>query len=145
MKKVFIILICITVTGCLLQSCGSKSVIDKEIDKAEKLLDKASKDKGKWTEEDWIKFNEQIAEPLKAIVDASESEKVGALKKIKIAGLLIKYATVTGTHALDLDKSNIENYIKKSIESGAIKIESAEPDDDKPEVVEPEVVEPEKD
>ena len=143
MKKVLIFVICLTLTSYLFQSCAGKSSVDKEIEKAEKLLDKASKENNKWTVDDWVKFNEEISEPFKAIVEAADKENVSALKKLKIASLMLKYVTVAGTHALDFEKSQFDFGSFKSIESAITKSLEVEPEVEEPEAVEAEAVEAE--
>ena len=106
MRKIVIFLMCVVATT-LFQSCGSKSSLDASINQVETLLNKAEKEKDKWTDEDWVKFNEQIAESYKAMNEAANDKNVSGLKKIKIAAITLRYVAIAGRHVIDFETANL--------------------------------------
>ena len=91
MKKILIIgIIAVICTGC----GGGNSSVDKAISQVEKSIAKLEKNKGKITEEDWKILEKEVEEPMKVLVDAVDSNKVGAMAKLKIIALTARWATV---------------------------------------------------
>ena len=91
MKKLLIIgIIAAICTAC----GGGASSVDKAISQVEKSIAKLEKNKGKVTEEEWKALEKEVEEPMKVLADALESDKVGAMSKLKIVALTAKWATV---------------------------------------------------
>ena len=79
----------------LFASCGGgSSTVDKSISQIEKALQKVEKNKGKMTESDWRNLEKEVEEPLKAITDAMDKNKVGIMGKMKIVAVTAKWAAV---------------------------------------------------
>ena len=89
MKKIFVVLIMVAVCA----ACGSSSSVDKAISQIEKALDKAEKNKGKMTDEDWRSLEKEVEEPLKVISDALEKDELKLMEKMKIVAVSAKWAT----------------------------------------------------
>ena len=92
MKKIiaFGIVIMILI-GC---GGGAGSQVDKAIAQVNKSIEKLEKNKGKMSEADWKAMEKEVEAPLKVLSDALESNKVGAMTKLKIVALTAKWATV---------------------------------------------------
>ena len=90
MKKLFVV-ICIV---ALCAGCGGSSSVDKAIAQIEKALEKVEKNSGNMTESDWKSLEKEVEEPLKVIQNALESDKTGAIQKLKLITVTTKWATV---------------------------------------------------
>ena len=90
MKK----LIIIGVIAAIFAGCGGSSSVDRAISQVEKALEKVEKNKGKMTETDWQNLEKEVEEPLQAIANALESNKVGAMERIKLVAVMAKWSTV---------------------------------------------------
>jgi hypothetical protein len=91
MKRIIIIGIIVAIFA----ACGSGvSSLDKSISQVEKALEKVEKNKGKMTEIDWQSLEKEVEEPLQAIANALENNKIGMADRIKVMALMGKWATV---------------------------------------------------
>ena len=81
-------------------SCGGKSSVDAALSQIEKAMEKVEKNKTSMTKADWEALSKELEQPAKALNEALEDKEVGALKKIKIGAVMLRYATVVGEAAL---------------------------------------------
>jgi len=123
MKK--IIAFCIVVT--LLIGCGGGgNQVDKAISQVNKSIDKIEKSKGKMTEADWKALEKEVEAPLKVLSDALESNKVGALTKIKIVAATTRWATV----AMQAGLKEVEKQLGTDLQNLGKEMEKATKDID---------------
>ena len=87
-------LIIISVIAVIFAGCGGSSSIDKAITQVEKALEKVEKNKGKMTESDWENLEKEVEEPMQAIANALESNRVGAMERIKLVAVMTKWSAV---------------------------------------------------
>ena len=81
-------------------SCGGKGAsVDTALSQIEKAMQKVEKNKTSMTEADWKALSDELEQPAKVLNDALESNDVGALKKIKISAVMLRYATVVSEAA----------------------------------------------
>jgi len=85
----------IVALACL-AGCGGKNSVDDAISKIESSMKKIEKNKTSMTEADWKAVNAELEEPARVLKEALESDKVGALKKIKISAVMLKYVALVG-------------------------------------------------
>ena len=82
-------------------SCGGKgSSVDAALSQIEKSMDKVEKNKTSMTEADWKTLEAELEAPAKVLSDALESNKVGAMKKLKITTTMMRYVAVIGEAAM---------------------------------------------
>ena len=81
-------------------SCGKGSSVDAALSQIEKTMDKVEKNKTSMTEADWKALSEELEQPIKILDDALESNQIGAIKKIKISAVMLRYMTVVGEAAI---------------------------------------------
>ncbi|MDR1746426.1 MAG: hypothetical protein LBR49_04060 [Tannerella sp.] len=99
-KRVFIsVFVGIVAIACL-AGCGGKNSVDGSIDKIESAIKKIEKNKTSMTEADWKQVNEELEEPCRVLKEALDSDRVGALKKLRITGVMIKFAAIAGEAGL---------------------------------------------
>jgi len=84
------------VAAACLAGCGGKNSVDSAIDKIEASMKKIEKNKTSMTTDDWKAINAELEEPARVLKEAMDSDKVGALKKIRISAVLLKYVAVVG-------------------------------------------------
>jgi len=83
-------------------SCGGGggASVDAALAQIEKALDKVEKNKTSMTEADWEALSVELEAPAKVLSDALESESTGALTKIKISAVMLRYGMVAAEAAI---------------------------------------------
>jgi len=133
MKRFFLI----SIIAVFLAACGDSSV-DKALDQVDKALQKVEKNKGAMTESDWQNLNTELEAPLKVLSEAIESDKVGAVQKLKIVTVTAKWAAVimeAGFNQIEIetgiDRENWGTELEKAaeeLEKAAQELENASQD-----------------
>ena len=105
---------------------GSGTSVDAALSQIEKAMDKVEKNKTSMTQADWESLGKELEGPAKVLTEALESDQVGAMKKIKITGVMLRYAMVAGEAALhtasDSLKVQIEDInLQKLLDSNEMK------------------------
>jgi len=97
-------------------SCGKASSVDAALSQIEKAIDKVEKNKTSMTEADWEAFSEELEQPAKVLSEALESNQVGAMKKIKISAVMLRYAAIIGEAAMHtMTDKMVEMHLADSI------------------------------
>ena len=99
MKTNFKIIIMAIAIVFLAASCGKGSSVDSALAQIEKVMDKVEKNKTSMTEADWQAMGEELEQPLKVLNEALESNQIGALKKLKITAVVMRYAAMASEAA----------------------------------------------
>lgn len=126
MKKKFRISILAIAIGFLTVSCGGKgSSVDAALSQIEKAMQKVEKNKTSMTEADWQALSDELEQPAKMLSDALESNDVGALKKLKISAVMLRYAavvseaafhTVTDSLKIKLEEAHLADSISVAVD-----------------------------
>ena len=96
----------------MVASCGGKGAsVDAALSQIEKAMDKVEKNKTSMTEADWQAFSEELEGPVKILNEALESDRVGALKKLKITAVMLRYAAVVGEAAFHTAAEELQKTI----------------------------------
>ena len=114
MKTNFKIIIVAIVLAFVAVSCGKGSSIDAALSQMEKAMDKVEKNKTSMTTADWQALNEELEQPAKILNDALESDQVGALKKIKISAVVLRYAMVAGEAAMHTVTDELKEKVEET-------------------------------
>jgi len=112
-----LVIFCIIVV--IFAGCGGSSSIDKAISQVEKALENVEKNKGKMTENDWHNLEKEVEQPLLIIHNALESNKIGAIQKIKLITVTAKWAAVL----MEAGLSEIEKITGTAIENWETELE----------------------
>ena len=129
MKTNFKIIIMAIAIVFVAVSCGGRgSSIDAALSQIEKTMNKVEKNKTSMTEAEWQALNDELEQPAKILSDALESNQVGALKKIKISAVLLRYAAVVGEAAFHTVADSLkvvmeETHFTDSISAAAGKLQ----------------------
>ena len=83
-------------------SCGggSSSSVNSAISQMEKAIDKVEKNKASMTEADWKALEAELEEPAAILEAALESNSVGAMDKLKITAISLRYVAILSEAAL---------------------------------------------
>jgi len=81
-------------------SCGNGSSVNSALAKVNEAMDKVEKNKTSMSEADWKALNDELTPSIEILNQALESDKVGALQKIKITAAVLRFAAVAGEAAL---------------------------------------------
>ena len=100
MKTNFNIIIMAIAIAFAAVSCGKGASVDAALSQIEKSMDKVEKNKTSMTEADWQALGEELEQPLKVLNDALENNQVGAMKKLKITAVMMRYMAVASEAAL---------------------------------------------
>ena len=131
MKTIFRISILAVAIMFLTVSCGGKGAsVDTALSQIEKAMQKVEKNKTSMTESDWKAFSDELEQPAKVLSDALESNDVGALKKLKISAVMLRYAAVVGEAALHTVTDSLkvkmeETHLADSIAAGIGQLQEA--------------------
>lgn len=109
MKKIITLLIYATTVALLAACGGSGSSIDSALSQMEKAMEKVEKNKTSMTEADWRALNEELEEPSRILTEALENNDVGAMKKLKISAVVLRYAAVAGEAAFHTATDSLKN------------------------------------
>ena len=101
MKTNLKIIIVVMATVFVAVSCSKSSSVDTALSQIEKAMDKVEKNKTSMTEADWEALSEELEQPAKVLNDALENDQVGALKKLKISAVMLRYVAVISEAALN--------------------------------------------
>ena len=124
MKVNFKIIIMAIAIVFLAASCGKGSSVDAALSQIEKAMDKIEKNKGTMTEADWQAMSEELEAPFKILNDALENNQIGAMKKLKITAVLMRYAAVASGAAVNTMTDLLkESHLTDSISSIATKLQ----------------------
>jgi hypothetical protein len=99
MKNVKFIIIALA-AAFLAAGCGSGNAVDSALSQLEDAMQKVEKNKTSMTAADWEQFAKETEAPCKILNEAMDSKDVGALKKLKISAVVIKYTAVIGEAAM---------------------------------------------
>jgi len=125
MKTNFKIIVVLLAVVFAVVSCGGKgSSIDGALSQMEKAMDKIEKNKTSMTTSDWEALNKELEEPAKVLSEAMESDQVGALKKLKITGVMLRYATIAGEAAFHTVTDSLKTMAEESHLSDSISVVS---------------------
>ena len=96
------IIIALITTAFFAVSCGGggSSSVDAALSKIEKAIEKVEKNKTSMTEADWEALSKELEQPAKVLSDALENNQIGAMKKLKISAVMMRYAVVLGEAAI---------------------------------------------
>ena len=102
MKSYLKIFIAALVVVSMAVSCGGggSSSVDSALAQIEKAMDKVEKNKTSMTEADWQALSAELEGPAKVLSDALESDQVGAMKKLKITAVMVRYGVVAAEAAM---------------------------------------------
>ena len=124
MKANFKIIIMAIAIVFVAASCGKGSSVDAALSQIEKTMDKIEKNKTSMTEADWEAMGKELEAPFKILNDALESNQIGAMKKLKITAVMLRYAAVAGEAAVNTMTDLLkESHLTDSISSIATKLQ----------------------
>jgi len=111
------------IIAMIFAGCGGGSSVSNAISQVEKSTEKLENSKGKMTDADWQNLQKETEEPLKAIADALQAGKVGAMDRMKIIAVMARWsAAVMSAGFSDVMKQTDE--LGKSIENASKELDN---------------------
>jgi len=116
LNKIAMAALCVSLAGGLAGCGGGKDPVDSSLNQIEKAMEKVEKNKKNMTEADWQEFNKEVEEPSRVLKEALESKDVGAMKKLKISAVMLKYAAVLAEAGLNTAVEKLGDQVKEASE-----------------------------